>query len=140
MASSHPPAQQNLRDLTFRCPTPGDVEAVRELVGAFVPVDARVAEWKGEIAAAAAWRQDEGIAVLDVLTAAPRLRQWDLEPALLDDVLRHLRDEGVRQVEVRVPLTDVPTRGMYEAAGFRELGREKQTVTLEKWLTGRARR
>jgi hypothetical protein len=163
-----PPPGQAVRDLLFRELQPGDGDALKALLSDIWSQDGGeglfrrlgdpdayadrqlgdpevccVGDWSGEVAAFGAWRQDEGIAVVDVCGSAERLAKWKLAPPLLEHMVRRMREEGICGVEATVLLTGTAIQAMYEGLGFRMLGKQVtedgEIICYHKRLSGRGR-
>lgn len=77
-----------------------------------------VAEDSDTLTGFTAWRQDEGVGVVDIVAARPEWQGRGVGRALLGRLVRDLRAEGLHVLEARLP-----DPGDAEVAGFREIGR-----------------
>ena len=70
-----------------------------------------------------AWYQDEMQAVIAGLGVRDTHRRFGVATQLVNALTEHLREEGVRLLEVVVPCDRVGAIAVFESVGFRQLGR-----------------
>ena len=88
-----------------------------------------------------AWLQDEMQAVIVGLGVSDTHRRFGVATRLVNALTEHLREAGVRLLEVVVPRDRVGAIAVFESVGFRELGRSAaDCVTFEYRLWGRRNR
>ena len=88
-----------------------------------------------------AWHQDEMQAVIVGLGVRDTHRRFGVATQLVNALVEHLREAGVRLLEVVVPGDRVGAIAVFESAGFRRLGRSAaDSVTFEYRLWGRRNR
>ena len=82
-----------------------------------------VAEQNGEVIGYLAWREDETVGVIDTHAVRPDRQGRGTGSGLLTALLGWFRAEGIRQIEATVAEGFLRARRIYEARGFREIGR-----------------
>lgn len=88
-----------------------------------------------------AWLQDEMQAVIVGLGVRDTHRRFGVATRLVNALIEHLREEGVRLLEVVVPCDRVGAMAVFESVGFRRMGRSAaDCVTFEYRLWGRRNR
>ena len=88
-----------------------------------------------------AWLQDEMQAVIVGLGVRVTHRRFGVATRLVNALTEHLREEGVRLLEVIVSCDRVGAIEVFESAGFRRLGHSAaDCVTFEYRLWGRRNR
>ena len=88
-----------------------------------------------------AWYQDEMQAVIVGLGVRVTHRRFGVATQLVNALTEHLREEGVRLLEVIVPRDRAGAMAVFESVGFKELGRgAADCVTFEYRLWGRRNR
>ena len=88
-----------------------------------------------------AWLQDEMQAVIVGLGVRDTHRRFGVATQLVNALTEHLREAGVRLLEVVVPGDRVGAIAVFESAGFRRLGHSAaDCVTFEYRLWGRRNR
>lgn len=88
-----------------------------------------------------AWLQDEMQAVIVGLGVRDTHRRFGVATRLVNALTEHLREAGVRLLEVVVPRDRVGAVGVFESVGFRRLGHSAADgVTFEYRLWGRRNR
>ena len=85
-------------------------------------------EWIGFVA----WLQDEMQAAIVGLGVRANYRRFGVATALVDALVEHLRDSGLRLVEAVVPRDRTAAIAVFEATGFRHIGQR----TFERRLGG----
>lgn len=136
-----------LPNLTIRPTRASDGEALGELLRSIGPrcvVDAwpkresisvnqtLVAVQGGEWIGFVAWLQDEMQAAIVGLGVRASYRRFGVATALVDAMVEHLRDSGLRLVEAVVPRDRTAAMAVFEATGFRHIGQR----TFERRLGG----
>ncbi len=88
-----------------------------------------------------AWMQDEMQAVVVGLGVRDTHRRFGVATQLVNALTEHLREAGLRLLEVVVPCDRVGAMGVFDSVGFRRLGRSiADCVTFEYRLWGRRNR
>ena len=88
-----------------------------------------------------AWLQDEMQAVIVGLGVRDTHRRFGVATQLVNALIEHLREAGVRLLEVVVPRDRAGAIAVFESVGFRQLGRSAaDRVTFEYRLWGRRNR
>ena len=88
-----------------------------------------------------AWLQDEMQAVIVGLGVRVTHRRFGVATRLVNALTEHLREAGVRLLEVVVPGDRAGAMAVFESVGFRRLGRSAaDCVTFEYRLWGRRNR
>ena len=88
-----------------------------------------------------AWLQDEMQAVIVGLGVRDTHRRFGVATQLVNALTEHLREAGVRLLEVIVPCDRAGAIAVFESVGFRELGHSAvDCVTFEYRLWGRRNR
>ena len=88
-----------------------------------------------------AWMQDEMQAVVVGLGVRDTHRRFGVATQLVNALTEHLREAGLRLLEVVVPCDRVGAIAIFESVGFRRLGRSAtDCVTFEYRLWGRRNR
>ena len=88
-----------------------------------------------------AWMQDEMQAVVVGLGVRDTHRRFGVATQLVNTLTEHLREAGVRLLEVVVPCDRGGAIAIFESVGFRRLGRSAaDCVTFEYRLWGRRNR
>lgn len=88
-----------------------------------------------------AWYQDEMQAVIVGLGVRDTYRRFGVATQLVNALTEHLREEGVRLLEVIVSRDRAGAMAVFESVGFRQLGRSAaDCVTFEYRLWGRRNR
>ncbi|MDE2725664.1 MAG: GNAT family N-acetyltransferase [Gemmatimonadota bacterium] len=88
-----------------------------------------------------AWYQDEMQAVIAGLGVRDTHRRFGVATQLVNALTEHLREEGVRLLEVIVSCDRAGAIAVFESVGFRQLGRSAaDCVTFEYRLWGRRNR
>ncbi len=88
-----------------------------------------------------AWLQDEMQAVVVGLGVRDTHRHFGVATQLVNTLTEHLREAGVRLLEVVVPCDRVGAIAVFDSVGFRRLGRSAaDCVTFEYRLWGRRNR
>ncbi len=88
-----------------------------------------------------AWHQDEMQAVIVGLGVRATHRRFGVATQLINALTEHLREAGVRLLEVVVPCDRVGAMAVFESVGFRRLGHSTaDCVTFEYRLWGRRNR
>ena len=88
-----------------------------------------------------AWHQDEMQAVIVGLGVRDTHRRFGVATQLVNALIEHLREAGVRLLEVIVSRDRAGARAVFESVGFRRLGRSAAgCVTFEYRLWGRRNR
>ncbi len=72
------------------------------------------------------WRSLGDEAEILSIGVAPRLRRCGGARALLDEIIRTARSEGVRKLFLEVDVSNVAASSLYAAAGFERIGRRKR--------------
>ena len=119
-------------------------QCVVELSGGRVSIDVEqtlVAVQGDQVIGFVAWHQDEMQAVIVGLGVRDTHRRFGVATQLVNTLIEHLREAGVRLLEVIVPCDRVGAMAVFESVGFRELGRSAaDCVTFEYRLWGRRNR
>ena len=119
-------------------------QCVVELSGRRVSIDAEqtlVAVQGYQVIGFVAWLQDEMQAVIVGLGVRVTHRRFGVATRLVNALIEHLREAGVRLLEVVVPCDRGGAIGVFESVGFRRLGRSAaDCVTFEYRLWGRRNR
>lgn len=88
-----------------------------------------------------AWLQDEMQAVVVGLGVRDTHRRFGVATQLVNALTEHLREAGVRLLEVVVPCDRAGAMAVFDSVGFRQLGRSAaDCVTFEYRLWGRRNR
>ncbi len=88
-----------------------------------------------------AWMQDEMQAVVVGLGVRDTHRRFGVATQLVNALTEHLREAGLRLLEVVVPCDRVGAIAVFDSIGFRRLGRSAaDCVTFEYRLWGRRNR
>ena len=88
-----------------------------------------------------AWLQDEMQAVIVGLGVRDTHRRFGVATQLVNALIEHLREAGVRLLEAIVPCDRAGAMAVFESVGFRELGcSAADSVTFEYRLWGRRNR
>lgn len=88
-----------------------------------------------------AWLQDEIQAVIVGLGVRDTHRRFGVATQLVNALTEHLREAGLRLLEVVVPCDRMGAIAIFESVGFRRLGRSaSDCVTFEYRLWGRRNR
>ena len=88
-----------------------------------------------------AWMQDEMQAVVVGLGVRDTHRRFGVATQLVNALTEHLRETGLRLLEVVVPCDRAGAMAVFESVGFRRLGRgAADCVTFEYRLWGRRNR
>ena len=88
-----------------------------------------------------AWMQDEMQAVVVGLGVRDTHRRFGVATQLVNALTEHLRESGLRLLEVVVPCDRAGAMAVFESVGFRQLGRSANgAVTFEYRLWGRRNR
>ncbi len=88
-----------------------------------------------------AWLQDEMQAAIVGLGVCDTHRRFGVATQLVNALIEHLREAGLRLLEVVVPCDRVGAMAVFESVGFRRLGRSANgAVTFEYRLWGRRNR
>lgn len=88
-----------------------------------------------------AWLQDEMQAVVVGLGVRDTHRRFGVATQLVNALTEHLREAGVRLLEVVVPCDRMGAMAVFDSAGFRQLGHSStDCVTFEYRLWGRRNR
>ena len=88
-----------------------------------------------------AWHQDEMQAIIVGLGVRGTHRRFGVATRLVNALTEHLREAGVRLLEVVVSCDRVGAMAVFESAGFRRLGHSAaDCVTFEYRLWGRRNR
>lgn len=88
-----------------------------------------------------AWLQDEMQAVVVGLGVRDTHRRFGVATQLVNALIEHLREAGLRLLEVVVPGDRVGAIAIFGSVGFRQLGRSAaDSVTFEYRLWGRRNR
>lgn len=88
-----------------------------------------------------AWHQDEMQAVIVGLGVRDTHRRFGVSTQLVNALTEHLREAGLRLLEVVVPSDRIGAMAVFESVGFRQLGRSATGgVTFEHRLWGRRNR
>ncbi|MCY3871725.1 MAG: GNAT family N-acetyltransferase [Gemmatimonadetes bacterium] len=145
-----------LPNLTVRSAQISDRNALNELVKnigpqcvvalsggrVFIDVEQTLVAVQGDcVIGFVAWLQDEMQAVIVGLGVRDTHRRFGVATRLVNALTEHLREAGVRLLEVVVPRDRVGAVGVFESVGFRQLGRSAADgVTFEYRLWGRRNR
>ena len=145
-----------LPNLTVRPARISDRNALNELVKAIGPqcvVDLSagrasivtdqtlVAVQGDQVIGFVAWLQDEMQAVIVGLGVRDTHRRFGVATRLVNALIEHLREAGVRLLEAIVPGDRAGAMAVFESVGFRRLGRSAaDCVTFEYRLWGRRNR
>jgi len=145
-----------LPNLTVRSAQVSDRNALNELVKNIGPqcvvglswgrasIDAEqtlVAVQGDQVIGFVAWLQDEMQAVIVGLGVRVTHRRFGVATRLVNALIEHLREAGVRLLEVVVPCDRVGAIAVFESVGFRRLGLSAtDCVTFEYRLWGRRNR
>ena len=88
-----------------------------------------------------AWHQDEMQAIIVGLGVRGTHRRFGVATRLVNALTEHLREAGVRLLEVVVSCDRVGAMAVFESVGFKQLGRSaSDCVTFEYRLWGRRNR
>ncbi len=88
-----------------------------------------------------AWMQDEMQAVIVGLGVRDTHRRFGVAMQLVNALTEHLREAGLRLLEVVVPCDRAGAMAVFDSVGFRRLGRSAaDCVTFEYRLWGRRNR
>ena len=88
-----------------------------------------------------AWLQDEMQAVVVGLGVRDTHRRFGVATQLVNALTEHLREAGLRLLEVVVPCDRMGAMAVFDSVGFRRLGRSAaDCVTFEYRLWGRRNR
>ncbi len=88
-----------------------------------------------------AWMQDEMQAVVVGLGVRDTHRRFGVATQLVNALTEHLREAGLRLLEVVVPCDRAGAMAVFDSVGFRRLGRSAaDCVTFEYRLWGRRNR
>ncbi len=88
-----------------------------------------------------AWHQDEMQAAIVGLGVCDTHRRFGVATQLVNALIEHLREAGLRLLEVVVPGDSVGAMAVFESVGFRRLGCSATgAVTFEHRLWGRRNR
>ena len=145
-----------LPNLTVRSARVADRKALNELVeiigpqciaefsGGRVSIDVEqtlVAVQVDQVIGFVAWLQDEMQAVIVGLGVRDTHRRFGVATQLVNVLVEHFREAGVRLLEAVVTCNRVGAIAVFESAGFRRLGRSAaDSVTFEYRLWGRRNR
>lgn len=72
------------------------------------------------------WRSLGEEAEILSIGVAPKLQRCGAARALLDEIIRMARDEGVRKLFLEVDVSNVAASSLYASAGFERIGRRKR--------------
>ena len=92
------------------------------------------AELGGRVVGFASWRQDEGVGVVEFLAVRPEFQGWGVGKALLSALMERAKLRGIRLIDATAPGRLRKAVGLFEAVGFREIGR---SVRLVRKASGR---
>ena len=145
-----------LPNLTVRSAQISDRNALNELVKSigpqcvvelsggqvYIDVEQALVAVQGEcVIGFVAWHQDEMQAVIVGLGVRDTHRRFGVATQLVNALIEHLREVGVRLLEVVVPCDRAGAIAVFESVGFRELGSgATDCVTFEYRLWGRRNR
>ena len=145
-----------LPNLTVRPARVSDKNAVNELVKSIGPqcvvevsgrrasinVEQTLVAMQGDcVIGFVAWLQDEMQAVIVGLGVRDTHRRFGVATRLVNALTEHLREAGLRLLEVVVPCDRVGAMAVFESVGFKQLGRgAADCVTFEHRLWGRRNR
>lgn len=145
-----------LPNLTVRLARASDRNALNELVEligpqcvvgfsrgrASIDVDQTLVAVQGDqVIGFVAWHQDEMQAVIVGLGVRDTHRRFGVATRLVNVLIEHLREAGVRLLEVVEPCDRVGAMAVFESVGFRRLGHSAAgCVTFEYRLWGRRNR
>ena len=119
-------------------------QCVVEFSGECAPIDveqALVAVQGDCVIGFVAWMQDEMQAVVVGLGVRDTHRRFGVATQLVNALTEHLREAGLRLLEVVVPCDRAGAMAVFESVGFRRLGRSAaDCVTFEYRLWGRRNR
>lgn len=88
-----------------------------------------------------AWYQDEMQAVVVGLGVRDTHRRFGVATQLVNALIEHLREAGVRLLEVVMPCDRVGAMAVFQSVGFKRLGRSAaDCITFEYRLWGRRNR
>ena len=68
---------------------------------------------------------------LESLYVDPTIRRKGLGRALVEDLLQYSRAAGIRGIDLEAYRMNAPAGYLYRAFGFRRLGRERYSLTIE---------
>ncbi len=68
---------------------------------------------------------------LESLYVDPTIRRKGLGRALVEDLLRFSRENGIRGIDLEAYRMNAPAGYLYRSFGFRRLGRERYSLTIE---------
>ena len=145
-----------LPNLTVRSAQTSDKKALKELIEligpqcitelssgrASIDVEQALVAVQGDcVIGFVAWLQDEMQAVIVGLGVRGTHRRFGVATQLVNVLTGHLREEGVRLLEVIVSRDRAGAIAVFESVGFRQLGRSaSDCVTFEYRLWGRRNR
>ena len=119
-------------------------QCVMELPGGHVSIDVEqtlVAVQSDQVIGFVAWHQDEMQAAIVGLGVCDTHRRFGVATQLVNALTEHLREAGLRLLEVVVPGDGVGAMAVFESVGFRRLGRSATgAFTFEYRLWGRRNR
>ena len=119
-------------------------QCIVELSGRRASIDveqAIVAVQGDQVIGFVAWLQDEMQAVIVGLGVRDTHRRFGVATRLVNALIEHLREVGVRLLEVVVPCDRAGAIAIFESVGFRQLGHSAaDCVTFEYRLWGRRNR
>lgn len=108
----------------------------------FIDVEQTLVAVQGEcVVGFVAWLQDEMQAVIVGLGVRVTHRRFGVATRLVNALIEHLREAGVRLLDVVVPGDRAGAMAVFESMGFRRLGHSAvDCVTFEYRLWGRRNR
>ena len=145
-----------LPNLTVRSAQTSDKKTLKELVEligpqcivelsggrASIDVEQTLLTMQGDcVIGFVAWHQDEMQAVIVGLGVRDTHRRFGVATQLVNALIEHLREAGMRLLEVVVPCDRAGAMAVFESVGFKELGfSATDCVTFEYRLWGRRNR
>ena len=101
-----------------------------------------VAEWNGKIVGMVGVIHNEthkpGVAELQRMSVSKSCRKMGIASKLLDQLIKHAREEGLEKIVLKTSSAQGPAIGLYKKHGFRHVGifpyPQKILRDLERWL------